>query len=113
MRLMTYVYCRRLKAAGQLRAEQCASYSPTTTTGVLHRHLFEIHADMWIAACDQLKIVITAKGAQPAISLYRRHHSGTSGPANNNIPRAAFSPAAFVDAILEFIVGDDLVSSFH
>ncbi|KAG1856571.1 hypothetical protein C8R48DRAFT_570968, partial [Suillus tomentosus] len=84
------------------------SYSPTTTTGVLRRHLYEIHADMWIAACDQLKIVITAKCAQPAIGLYRKHHSGTRGPVNDNIPHAAFSPAAFVDAILEFVVGDDI-----
>ncbi|KAG2338126.1 hypothetical protein BDR05DRAFT_842342, partial [Suillus weaverae] len=62
----------------------------------------------WIAACDQLKIMITAKCAQPAIGLYRKHHSGTCGPVNNNISRAAFSPAAFVDAILEFVVGDDI-----
>ncbi|KAJ7155918.1 hypothetical protein C8R43DRAFT_884280, partial [Mycena crocata] len=64
----------------------------------------------WIAACDQLKIPITAKEALPTVEDYRRRQSqqspGSSSSGNRKAQRP-FSHEAFVDALVEFIVGDD------
>jgi hypothetical protein len=83
-----------------------------TSTGVLRKHLYEQHADEWISGCDQLKIPINAKEAQPAVAEYRRRHgqhSGTSGGSGQTKSRRSFTHEAFVDAIVEFIIGDDQV----
>lgn len=93
---------------------QATQYSLKTSTGVLRKHLYECHADAWITGCDQKKIPITAKEAQLAVAEYRQRHgqqsSGTSEQSKNTRP---FSQQAFLDAIVEFIVGDDQVRSFN
>lgn len=81
-----------------------------TGTDVLRRHLYEEHPDSWISGCDRLHIPITAKGAQRAVTEYRnRQGQSTSHGSSNPKVGRSFSQEAFVDAIVEFIVGDDQV----
>ncbi|KAJ6588091.1 hypothetical protein B0H19DRAFT_924346, partial [Mycena capillaripes] len=65
----------------------------------------------WVEGCDQLKISITAKDALPHVDSYRARKGQHSGTAPNSEPagkkRTPFSQPAFVDALIEFIVGDD------
>ncbi|KAJ6586162.1 hypothetical protein B0H19DRAFT_925946 [Mycena capillaripes] len=85
-------------------------FSAYTSTGVLRRHLFEHHVDAWVEGCDQLKIPIKAKDAAPYVDEYRvRKHQKTSATSNSEPgkKKTQFSQEAFVDAIVEWIVGDD------
>lgn len=88
-------------------------FATTTSTGVLRRHLYETHLDVWVAGCDQLNINIKAKEAKPHVDEYRRRKQQTTGAAPTEEPgkkRTSFSKEAFVDAIVEFIAADDQVS---
>ena len=73
---------------------------PTTACGQqlgLHDHLFGYHQDPWIAACNKLGIQIKLPAAQ-----------GANGQVNDlGYPHKLFSNENFVDALGEFIVGDD------
>jgi hypothetical protein len=94
------------------------TYSKATSTGILRKHLFEHHLDVWVAGCDQLNIPIKAKEAKPFVDDYRARKEHTAAGASDPKPqekRTEFSQEAFVDAIVEFIVGDDQVclSLFH
>jgi hypothetical protein len=63
---------------------------------------------MWVAACDEFKIKITAKQAQPAVLEYRHRQGHTTAiPEVKESP--SFSQDAFVDAITEWIIADDQV----
>lgn len=78
----------------------------------MRKHLYERHADEWISGCDRLGIPITAKDAQPAVEKFRQRYgqqSGTGGTTSGAKGRRPFSHEAFVDALVEFIVGDDQV----
>ncbi|KAF7328561.1 HAT family dimerization domain-containing protein [Mycena venus] len=70
-------------------------FSTNTSTGILRRHLYEHHVDAWVEGCDRLKIQIKAKEAAS---------TSTSEPGKK---REQFSQEAFVNAIVEWIVGDD------
>jgi hypothetical protein len=71
-----------------------------------------VHADLWVAACDKLQITIDAKGAQAVVMQYRARHAQDRSltTVNSNAPRS-FSHEAFVDALIQLFVADDLVSS--
>ncbi|KAJ7730099.1 hypothetical protein DFH07DRAFT_756418, partial [Mycena maculata] len=86
------------------------TFSKNTSTGVLRKHLYENHLDVWVAGCDQLKISIKAKEAKQYLDDYwARKQQTTAGASEPEPPepRTQFSQEAFVDAIVEFIVGDD------
>ncbi|KAJ7463230.1 hypothetical protein FB451DRAFT_463925, partial [Mycena latifolia] len=86
------------------------TFSGSTSSGVLRKHLYENHLDAWVEGCDKLKITIKAKEAIKHVEEYRNRKQHTTGTAPNPKPetkRTAFSQEAFVDAIVEFIVGDD------
>lgn len=86
-------------------------YSLKTGTDVLRRHLYEEHSDSWIEGCDRLRIPITAKSAQRAVTEYRnRKGQCTSHQSPDSKVIRPFSQEAFVDAIVDFIVTDDQVS---
>ncbi|KAJ7433151.1 hypothetical protein FB451DRAFT_1064717, partial [Mycena latifolia] len=64
----------------------------------------------WVAGCDQLKIPIKAKEAKKYVDDYRarkQHTTASTSEPELPEPRTQFSQEAFVDAIVEFIVGDD------
>ena len=69
----------------------------------------DCHADSWIGGCDKLGIEITAKVAQSTIRLYR-HRRGQAFKESNPSARTPYSPEAFVDAIVDFIISDDQVN---
>jgi hypothetical protein len=88
-------------------------FSRTTSSGVLRKHLYEHHIDAWVEGCDKLKIPIKAKEAASHVDAYRVRKHQKTGTTSNSEPgkkRTPFSQEAFVDAIVEFIVGDDQVS---
>jgi len=69
--------------------------------------------DAWVEGCDRLKIPIKAKEAARYVDEYLvRKYQTTSGTSTSEPgkKRAQFSQEAFVDAIVEWIVGDDQVS---
>ena len=88
-------------------------YSQKTSTATLHKHLYECHADAWVAACDKLGIDITAKGAQQVVCEYRRCH-GEFVPSSQDPEDFCqpFTQDAFVDALVDLIASEDLVSPY-
>jgi hypothetical protein len=90
--------------------KRCSKFSLKTATGVLRRHLNEIHADAWISGCDLLRIPITAKEAQNTVAAYRScHRQDCAAGSTGERSRVPFCNEAFVDAIVELIVSEDLV----
>jgi hypothetical protein len=83
-----------------------ASFGLTTSTSNLRKHLYSEHVEEWVAACDDLKIKITARAALPVVQKFRTEPDAT--PLESE--RQEFTKEAFVEAVLEFIVGDDQVS---
>ena len=80
-----------------------AHFSMRTATGPLHSHLSLHHHDNWIEMCGKLGIAIKSSVAQNATSENSIINDG-------GYPRRPFSKENFVDALVEFIVGDDMVS---
>jgi hypothetical protein len=87
-------------------AYRVSSFGTTTGTSNLRKHLFTDHLEQWVSSCDQLKIPITAKAALPEVQKFRNEPADT--PLESERPD--YSKSAFVDALVEFIVGDDQVS---
>lgn len=90
-----------------------ASYSNTTSTTVMRKHLAENHLSAWVDGCDRLNIKISAsRNIQKDIDSFRwQTQNQPLGETDEeaNPSRAQYSPEAFVDAIMEFIVADDQV----
>lgn len=80
-------------------------FAVTTGTGSLRKHLSGEHIEEWVTSCDDLGIKITAEGALPAV---REFHAETE-PTSLEGERQEYTKETFVEAILEFIVGDDQV----
>lgn len=87
------------------------NFSTGTSTSAPRNHLAETHLAVWVDACDELKIPITAKGTQDIILQYRQQ-KGQSPPLTSQPEEARrdeFSNEAFINAIIEWIVADDQV----
>jgi hypothetical protein len=69
----------------------------------MRNHLLAKHAQDWITSCDKLGIPIKANAAHLAAEEIR----------GNTSPALPYSRENFVDAIVEFIVGDDQVLSLY
>ncbi|KAK0448803.1 hypothetical protein EV421DRAFT_1733051 [Armillaria borealis] len=79
-------------------------------TDSLRNHLITHHRDAWIAACDELKIKISAKNAKEALWAYREENGDTG--TEDNMPHAHrsrdnFTRESFINAIMTLVVGDD------
>jgi len=76
-----------------------------------------VHGDAWIAACDTFQITIDAKGAQTVVMQYcARQAQGSNLMMGGSDTACSFSHKAFVDALIELFVAEDLVSlqvNFH
>ncbi|KAJ6576013.1 hypothetical protein DFH09DRAFT_914990, partial [Mycena vulgaris] len=86
------------------------TFAMTTSSGVLRKHLYEHHLEAWVEGCDKLKYTIKARKTLQYVDAYRARKAGKTGTAPNPEPdknRQEFSQEAFVDALVEFIVGDD------
>jgi hypothetical protein len=67
--------------------------------------LYSEHIAEWVTGCDDLNIKITAQAALPAVREFHNEPEPTSleGECQEYIKEA------FVEAILEFVVGDDQI----
>jgi len=93
---------------------EVVSYSDTTSTTVMRKHLADNHLATWVQGCDQLNISISSSGKMKKnIEDYRQQTRSQGSPESANgkpdQPRTEFSPEAFVDAIMEFVVANDQV----
>jgi hypothetical protein len=84
-----------------------AKFSIKTATGSLRRHLMEDHIDVWVSRCDKSGVNIKTKSAQAALNEYRKGKGQSTGPAPQGW--TPYLMEAFVDAIAQFIIGDDQV----
>jgi hypothetical protein len=82
-----------------------SDFAIKTSTSNLRKHLFTSHIGEWITACENLNLSITAAAAIEAIRKFRKEPATT--PLESERPQ--YSKEAFIDAIVEFVVGDDLV----
>jgi hypothetical protein len=87
-------------------SHRVAKFGLKTATRPLCCHLYENHTDAWIADCEQLRITIKSKEALDFIAEFCE--AGPMGPDPNTCK--PYLKEAFVDAIIEWIVGDDQVS---
>ena len=71
----------------------------------MRKHLFTEHIDEWVPACQDLNIWISAAAAMPSVRKFLNEPEDT--PLESEHPK--YSKEAFVDALVEFIVGDDQV----
>ena len=86
-----------------------ATFSASSSTSTLRNHLIHRHGTLWVQGCDRLKIPIKTDAGLAAAERVRGTLPGEH--PRSKTPARPFSNAAFVDAIVEFIVGDDLVVS--
>ncbi|KAF9543547.1 hypothetical protein CPC08DRAFT_770216 [Agrocybe pediades] len=96
--------------------QRCDSYKTSSATSTLQRHLYNKHLVEWVEGCKQAGIKITASepGVQDALDEYHRHHSTDSHNAASDRDTPSllyqdYSPEAFVDAIVDWIVADDQI----
>jgi hypothetical protein len=80
-------------------------FAMTTGTGSLRKHLSGEHIEKWVTSYDDLDINITAEGALPAVYEFCVEPEPTLLEGKHQ----EYTKEAFVEAILEFIVGDDQV----
>jgi hypothetical protein len=88
-------------------AHKITKFGASSATSTLRRHLAEEHLYLWVSGCDNLNIKIQAKTVQKAVDEYRKARGQPTAPHAPD--RQPYSNAGFVDAIVEFIVGDDQV----
>ena len=81
------------------------TYGAKTATSTNRKHLTSCHLEAWVMACKRRNISIKNEAAQRAAE-------GIQPDSADRYPRKPYSKEAFVDSIVEFIVGDDLVCSF-
>lgn len=91
---------RELHAAN--KNHHVSHFSVRTSTGPIRSHLNLHHHDSWVKTCHELGIKIKLPGIQGTINEDGIIDDG-------GCPRRPFSPENFVDALVEFIVGDDMV----
>ncbi len=83
----------------------------TTATGILHRHLQNIHTGDWVDECNKQGLQINGAEAQ-AIAADYQQEIGRGGNSMKMLGVCTrFTKEAFVGALVEFIVSDDQVSA--
>ena len=76
----------------------------------MRKHLYSVHLDEWVTTCDQLHIPINSNAAAEHVRNFRKEPAPTSLESE----RPEYSKEAFIDAIVDFVVGDDQVcGKFH
>jgi hypothetical protein len=101
--LLLILFYRQVK--GLKPDHKISTFGHSTSVSTLRKHLYKNHIEQWVTACDDLKIPITAKGAEEPVRIFRKEPASTSIESE----RPTYSKEAFVDAIVDFVVGDDQV----
>jgi hypothetical protein len=78
------------------------TFSHTTAITNLRSHLLNIHMEEWVKGCAEKDIPMTTA----ALQAIARHE----GQEIEEGERPKYSKEAFVGALVEFIIGDDVVS---
>lgn len=101
---MLILFYRQLKESNP--DHTVSTFGHSTSISVLQKHLYnKIHIEQWVITCDNLKIPITAKSAEEPVRIFCKEPA----PSLFESERPTYSKKAFIDAIVEFIVGDDQV----
>jgi hypothetical protein len=103
--ILTYINLDYRQACVANPSHHIATFGLTTSTSSLRKHLFSDHLEEWSTACDTRKIPITVPAAIEAIRKFRNEPGSTTLEAE----RPEYSKEAFIDAIVDFVVGDDQV----
>jgi hypothetical protein len=101
--LITYLFYRQLKESDP--DNKVSTFKHSTSVSILRKHLYKNHIEQWVTTCDKLKIPITAKSAEEPVRIFRKEPA----PSLLESERPTYSKEAFVNAIVDFIVGDDQV----
>jgi hypothetical protein len=80
------------------------SYSRTTATGTLQRHLTTSHLEDWVSECKTKGLTVKSEAVLEAVAAY---HGVKSKPQAT--PRPQFSSELFVDTVADFIISTDQV----
>ena len=71
----------------------------------MRKHLYTDHIGDWVESCKSLNISVNTAAALEAVQKYNKEPAVES-------ERLQYSKEAFIDAIVDFVVGDDLVKFF-
>ena len=85
---------------------EVAQFGSGTGVSNLRKHLMKEHLEDWVKACSEKKIDITAAAALKHINEFQ-------GKESEERDRPVYSKEAFADALVEFVVGNDIVSPNH
>ncbi|RXW14039.1 hypothetical protein EST38_g11815 [Candolleomyces aberdarensis] len=104
------IFCLSKAAAGALGDHECVrDYDKMSGTGTMRRHLYGHHLNDWVKECDRQDIKIMAKSAQKYVDEYRKDQGGLPASeaegTEHKVPE--FTPDAFIEALVDFIVADD------
>jgi hypothetical protein len=100
---ISYLFSRKEHAANP--KHEIISYGSNTSVTTVEKHFIEHHVADWVTACEDAKIPIRGSKGQAAARKFHRLPPAT----NLETDRPKFSKEAFVDALTEYVVGDDLV----
>ena len=93
------------------------SYGQGSSSTTLQRHLATCHLSDWVNSCDKANITILGDGTfDEMIATYQgKSRAQPTGCASGNplSESPTFTKTAFVDAIVNLIVTEDLVSIFN
>jgi hypothetical protein len=84
-----------------------AMFAPKSSTSTLRNHFILKHDVVWVQACDRLKIPIKTEAGLTCAARVRGTIPGEH--RSKDVAARPFTKAAFSEAIIEWIVGDDLV----
>lgn len=98
-----YLFSRKEYAANP--KHEIISYALGTGVTTVERHFIENHVTDWVTGCEDAKIRIPSSKGQAAARKFHRLPPAT----DLETARPKFSKEAFVDALTEFVVGDDQV----
>ena len=71
------------------------------------------HLADWVSGCDRMQVPIKAKEAQDVVKEYCKSNTLgniVDGTLSDEPEKKDYSPAAFVDALVAWIVSDDQVT---
>ncbi|KAF8986458.1 hypothetical protein BDQ17DRAFT_1259637, partial [Cyathus striatus] len=102
-----FIHCNFSLLQKSQPTHRISHYKLSTTTGILRRHLANIHLDHWIPACDQLKITIGRSAEINSLIDAHREKHNENPTAKASPKRQPFSKEAFVEALVDWVVSDD------
>jgi hypothetical protein len=101
--LLIYFVCRKEHRANE--KHHVTSFGSGTGGTNIKKHFYTEHIADWVQGCEDKGCKITGAPAQHAVRRFKK----LPEPTDLEAERTQFSKEAFVDALAEFVVGDDQV----